>query len=170
INFLPGGDQYNFIKHDLETVNRTKTPFVVVQGHRPMYTTSDEYRDAPLRSRMLEHYKPLFVNNKVTLEVWGHVHRYESFTGVHYDWDGGTRLANLMDTPDQVFPIFPQPEISLFRTGEFGYTRLFATKEKLTITFLGSHDGEPHDMVEILDSGNISRRSEDASWRKSSGN
>ena len=42
-------NQYNFLKHDLESVNRNKTPFVVVQGHRPMYTTSNETREAPLR-------------------------------------------------------------------------------------------------------------------------
>ncbi|MCL7023398.1 hypothetical protein MKW94_006538 [Papaver nudicaule] len=179
-NFLPGGDQYNFIKHDLESVNRKKTPFVVVQGHRPMYTTSNEGRDAPLRSRMLEHYEPLFVKNKVTLAMWGHVHRYERFCPlknftcgkedeplpVHVvigmagqDWQPiwTPRPNHLTD------PIYPQPERSLFRTGEFGYTRLFATMEKLTLTFVGNHDGEPHDMVEFLASGQISKRVEDAS-------
>ncbi|RZC77569.1 hypothetical protein C5167_001739 [Papaver somniferum] len=179
-NFLPGGDQYNFIKHDLETVNRKKTPFIVVQGHRPMYTTSNENRDAPLRNRMLEHYEPLFVKNKVTLAMWGHVHRYERFCPmknftcgeenealpVHVvigmggqDWQPiwTPRPNHLTD------PIFPQPERSLFRTGEFGYTRLFATKEKLTLTFVGNHDGEPHDMVEILASGRTTKRVEDAS-------
>ncbi|KAI3834981.1 hypothetical protein MKW92_016055 [Papaver armeniacum] len=174
-NFLPGGDQYNFIKHDLETVNRTKTPFVVVQGHRPMYTTSDEDRDAPLRSRMREHYEPLFVKNKVTLAVWGHVHRYERFCPlknftcgeenealpVHIVIGmGGHDWQSLWTHPTK-YPIFPQPERSLFRTGEFGYTRLFATKEKLALTFIGNHDGKPHDMVEILASGKILKRAED---------
>ncbi|KAI3935637.1 hypothetical protein MKW98_022645 [Papaver atlanticum] len=179
-NFLPGGDQYNFIKHDLETVNRTKTPFVVVQGHRPMYTTSDEYRDVPLRSRMLEHYEPLFVKNKVTLAVWGHVHRYERFCPlknftcgeedealpVHIVIGMGGHDWQTLWTPrpsQTTYPIFPQPERSLFRTGEFGYTRLFATKEKLTLTFIGNHDGEPHDMVEILASSKILRRAEESS-------
>ncbi|KAI3846431.1 hypothetical protein MKX03_001881 [Papaver bracteatum] len=179
-NFLPGGDQYNFIKHDLETVNRKKTPFVVFQGHRPMYTTSNENRDAPLRNRMLEHYEPLFVKNKVTLAMWGHVHRYERFCPmknftcgeenealpVHVvigmggqDWQPiwTPRPNHLTD------PIFPQPERSLYRTGEFGYTRFFATKEKLTLTFVGNHDGEPHDVVEILASGRTTKRVEDAS-------
>ncbi|XVE85771.1 hypothetical protein DITRI_Ditri17bG0117700 [Diplodiscus trichospermus] len=52
-------------------------------------------------------------------------------------------------------PVFPLPKQSLYRTGEFGYTRLVATKEKLTLSFVRNHDGEMHDMVEILASGQV---------------
>ncbi|KAI3929681.1 hypothetical protein MKX01_025849, partial [Papaver californicum] len=99
-NFLPG-----------KTVNRTKTSFVVVQGHRPMYTTSHEYRDVPLRSRMLEHYEPLFMKNKVTLAIWGHIY--------------------------------------------VPYRRIWVNTSvcyqgKITLTFIGNHDGEPHNIVKML--------------------
>ncbi|KAF5727155.1 inactive purple acid phosphatase 2-like [Tripterygium wilfordii] len=177
-NFLPGSRQYEFIKHDLESVNRSKTPFVIVQGHRPMYTTSHENRDAPFRERMLEHLEPLFVKNNVTLALWGHVHRYERFCPINNftcgslglngeDWKAfpvhvvigmaGQDWQPIWEPrPDhQDVPIFPQPERSLYRGGEFGYTRLFATKEKLTLSYVGNHDGEVHDMVEILASGQV---------------
>ncbi|KAG2707026.1 hypothetical protein I3760_05G128600 [Carya illinoinensis] len=177
-NFLPGSNQYNFIKHDLESVDRKKTPFVVVQGHRPMYTTSNEGRDAPLRERMLEHLEPLFVKNKVTLALWGHVHRYERFCPVNNFSCGSMGLngKNWEAFPVHVVigmagqdwqpiweprsnhpndPIFPQPKHSLYRGGEFGYTRLVATKEKLTLSYVGNHDGEVHDTVEIRASGEI---------------
>lgn len=177
-NFLPGSSQYNFIKHDLESVDRKKTPFVVVQGHRPMYTTSHENRDAPLRERMLQHLEPLFVKNKVTLALWGHVHRYERFCPVNNFTCGGMGLngENWEAFPVHIVigmagqdwqpiwepradhandPIFPQPNRSLYRGGEFGYTRLVATKEKLTLSYVGNHDGEVHDMVEILASGQV---------------
>ncbi|CAK9142398.1 unnamed protein product [Ilex paraguariensis] len=177
-NFLPESSQYNFIKNDLESVDRAKTPFVVVQGHRPMYTTSNELRDAPLRNRMLEHLEPLLVKNKVTLALWGHVHRYERFCPLSNftcgslglggeDWKafpvhvvigmGGQDWQPIWeprpDHPD--VPIFPQPLRSLYRGGEFGYTRLVASKEKLTLSYVGNHDGEVHDMVEILASGQV---------------
>ncbi|EEF50779.1 Nucleotide pyrophosphatase/phosphodiesterase, putative [Ricinus communis] len=171
-NFLPGSNQYNFLKHDLESVNRSKTPFVIVQGHRPMYTTSHENRDAPLRDKMLEHLEPLFVKNNVTLALWGHVHRYERFCPVNNFTCGSTwkgfpihvviGMAGQdwqpiwqprVDHPDD--PIFPQPEQSMYRGGEFGYTRLVATKKKLTFSYVGNHDGEVHDMMEILASGQV---------------
>jgi hypothetical protein len=177
-NFLPGSNQYDFIKHDLESVDRKKTPFVVVQGHRPMYTSSHENRDAPFRERLLEHLEPLFVKNKVTLALWGHVHRYERFCPLNNFTCGSMGLNGekweafpvhvvigmagqdwqpiwepRADHPDD--PIFPQPSRSLYRGGEFGYTRLVANKEKLTFSYVGNHDGEVHDMVEILASGQV---------------
>jgi acid phosphatase type 7 len=41
-DFAQGSNQYKFIKDDLEGVNRSQTPFIVFQGHRPMYTSSNE--------------------------------------------------------------------------------------------------------------------------------
>ncbi|KAH0913228.1 hypothetical protein HID58_036549 [Brassica napus] len=171
-NFLKGGRQYEFIKRDLESVNREKTPFVVVQGHRPMYTTSNEVRDAMIRQKMVEHLEPLFVENNVTLALWGHVHRYERFCPISNNtcgkqWRGSpVHLVIGMGGQDWQpiwqprpnhpgLPIFPQPEQSMYRTGEFGYTRLVANKEKLTVSFVGNHDGEVHDSVEILASGEV---------------
>ncbi|KAH8496579.1 hypothetical protein H0E87_019359 [Populus deltoides] len=171
-NFVAGSSQYNFIKQDLESVDRSKTPFVVVQGHRPMYTTSNENREAPMRNKMLEHLEPLFTKYNVTLALWGHVHRYERFCPVNNficgsTWKGfpvhavigmaGQDWQNTWeprsDHPND--PIFPQPARSMFRGGEFGYTKLVATKEKLTLTYVGNHDGKMHDMVEFLASGEV---------------
>ncbi|CAM8881374.1 unnamed protein product [Rhodiola kirilowii] len=178
-NFLSGSRQYEFIKHDLESVDRTKTPFVVVQGHRPMYTTSNEVRDAPMRQKMLEHLEPLFVKNNVTIAFWGHVHRYERFCPLNNYTCGGLDVNDKGTVDGYVVhvvigmagqdwqpiwepradhpldPIFPQPKRSLYRGGEFGYTRLTATKEKLTLSYVGNHDGEVHDMMEILATGEV---------------
>jgi hypothetical protein len=46
----------------------------------------------------------------------------------------------------------------MFRGGVFGYTRLVATREKLTLTYVGNHDGQVHDVVEIF-SGQVSGNS-----------
>ncbi|KAJ9707794.1 hypothetical protein PVL29_000049 [Vitis rotundifolia] len=177
-NFLPGSSQYDFIKQDLESVDRKKTPFVVVQGHRPMYTTSNELTDAPLRERMLKYLEPLFVKNNVTLALWGHVHRYERFCpinnftcgnkGLNGEYLGGLPVHIVIGMAGQDWqptweprpdhpkdPVFPQPKWSMYRGGEFGYTRLVATKEKLTLSYVGNHDGEVHDTVEILASGQV---------------
>ncbi|CAN8266639.1 unnamed protein product [Cochlearia groenlandica] len=171
-DFLKGGKQYGFITSDLESVNRSKTPFVVVQGHRPMYTTSTKGRDILLRQKMIEHLEPLFVKNNVTVALWGHVHRYERFCPISNNTCGQSWRGNPVhlvigmagkdsqpsweprpDHPD--VPIFPQPARSIYRGGEFGYTRLVANKERLTISYVGNHDGEVHDVVEMLASGEV---------------
>lgn len=176
-NFLSGSKQYEFLKNDLESVDRNKT--VVVQGHRPMYTTSYETSDTPFRVRLLEHLEPLLVKNKVTLALWGHVHRYERFCPLNNFTCGSLGMNGeekweafpvhmvigmagqdwqpiWQPRPDHLTdPIFPQPVRSLYRGGEFGYVRLEANKEKLTLSYVGNHDGEVHDVVEIMASGQV---------------
>lgn len=179
-NFLPESQQYQFLKNDLESVDRKKTPFVVVQGHRPMYTTSTGHKDGPLQERMKEHLEPLFVDNKVSLVLWGHVHRYERFCPMKNftcgsldkngddDWqafpvhivigmagqDYQPTWQPREDHPND--PVFPQAAQSMYRGGEFGYTRLVATKKKLKLYYVGNHDGRVHDMVEIRAPGHRS--------------
>uniref|UniRef100_A0A7N0TRJ3 Purple acid phosphatase n=1 Tax=Kalanchoe fedtschenkoi TaxID=63787 RepID=A0A7N0TRJ3_KALFE len=175
-NFLPGSGQYEFIKRDLESVDRKRTPFIVVQGHRPMYTTSSGKKDDPLRQKMVEHLEPLLVENSVNMAFWGHVHRYERFCPLNNFtcgvMDGASSKGYIVHvvigmggqdwqpvweprSDHPLDPVYPQPERSLFRAGEFGYTRIYATKDKLTFTYVGNHDGKVHDMVEILASGQV---------------
>ncbi|KAH9331987.1 hypothetical protein KI387_004095, partial [Taxus chinensis] len=167
-NFLRGSDQYAFIEHDLRQVDRNKTPFVVVQGHRPMYTTSSRIGDAPIREKMLEHLEPLFVEFGVNLVLWGHVHSYERFCPLRNSSCGSMDIdANLpihvvvgmggnevqpqwQPRPDHLTdPIYPQPIRSIYRSEEFGYTRMRATRSTLTVSYVGNHDGQVHDVLEI---------------------
>ena len=37
--------QYNWLKKDLESIDRQKTPWVVLYGHRPMYCSDDDHDD-----------------------------------------------------------------------------------------------------------------------------
>ncbi|GJN10528.1 hypothetical protein PR202_ga28627 [Eleusine coracana subsp. coracana] len=179
-DFVKGSDQYNFLKADLDKVNRTRTPFVVFQGHRPMYTSSKESRDAALKQQMLHHLEPLLVAYNVTVALWGHVHMYERFcpmknfqcldTSSSFQYLGAPvhfviGMAGKDSQPlwqprhnHPEVPIFPQPVRSMYRGGQFGYTRLAATREKLTLMYVGNHDGQVHDTVEIF-SGHISSNS-----------
>lgn len=131
-----------------------------------------------MRARLLEHIEPLLVKNKVNLAFWGHVHRYERYCPINNLMCGSSKPSKdgvgvfpvhvvigmagqdwqpiwepRPTHPDD--PVFPQPSRSLYRGGEFGYTRLVASKEKLTLYYVGNHDGEVHDKVEILASGQV---------------
>lgn len=39
-SFLPGSAQYQWLAKDLSEVDRKKTPFVIVGGHRAMYCSN----------------------------------------------------------------------------------------------------------------------------------
>ena len=36
-DYRPGSPQYQWLENDLKSVDRSKTPFVMIGGHRPMY-------------------------------------------------------------------------------------------------------------------------------------
>ena len=42
-NFEPGSRQYEWLENDLKKVDRKKTPWVLIGGHRAMYASQDEY-------------------------------------------------------------------------------------------------------------------------------
>jgi acid phosphatase type 7 len=66
--------QRNFIIEELKNTNRTKFPWLIVSGHRPMYCSSNNnWQTDPIR----EEFETLFHNYNVTLYLSGHEHNYE---------------------------------------------------------------------------------------------
>lgn len=123
---------------------------------------------------MLEHIEPLMIEHKVDMALWGHVHKYERTCPVNQfaceegssgpagsrvhaapvhmvigvggqDWQ--TKWAASLEHPD--LPYYPQPNWSMFRSTQFGYARLHATRDLLTVSYIGNRDGEVHDVVQI---------------------
>ncbi|KAJ5745944.1 hypothetical protein N7520_011126 [Penicillium odoratum] len=74
--FAPNGTQLAWLKKDLASVDRKKTPWIIVAGHRPWYVdsaTCDECQSA---------FEPLLVEYKVDIALFGHKHFYERMTTV----------------------------------------------------------------------------------------
>jgi len=78
--------QYEWVERDLASVDRAKTPWVVLYGHRPMYCTNDDRDDCTrfeTRTRtglpVLNWWglEELMVQYGVDLAVWAHEHSYE---------------------------------------------------------------------------------------------
>ena len=169
IDFLPDSEQYAFIANDLKMVDRTKTPFVVFLGHRPIYTTDSRGMSELMTRHLVQTFEPLLIEHKVSLALCGHVHKYErmcplqDFRCVEPSSSNGELPIYmvigmggaehqptdqpLVDHPDAL--IYPQPEWSIFRTFEWGYLRLHATRHLMTLSYVGNHDGEVHDVLEI---------------------
>jgi hypothetical protein len=170
-DFTPGSDQYDWIVEDLKNTDRQKTPFIVFQGHRPMYSSDNKAMRLAMTSKLIEHLEPLLVEHKVSLALWGHVHKYERTCALQnrtcmenlIHGEGGVYPVHLVigmggqdwqpidqPRPDRpLAPIFPQPAWSLFRSFEFGYIRLHANRSLMTVSYVGNHDGEVHDVVQF---------------------
>lgn len=64
-------EQIDFIKNDLNSVDRDKTPWVIALGHRPWYVAGDACDTCQ------QAFEQLFIDAEVDIIINGHVHNYE---------------------------------------------------------------------------------------------
>ncbi|KAJ6003977.1 hypothetical protein N7522_005622 [Penicillium canescens] len=68
--------QLNWLKKDLASVDRKKTPWIVVAGHRPWYVSAAN-RSSTICEECREVFEPLLLEYNVDLVLSGHTHVYE---------------------------------------------------------------------------------------------
>lgn len=135
-SFVRYSPQYKWLEVEFLKVDRTKTPWLIVIMHVPLYNTNTNHylEGEPMRSA----FESWFVENKVDVVFAGHVHAYERSYPV------SNVLFNL--TNDACRPIYnedapvyvvigdggnveglavpymePQPEYSAYREASFGH-------------------------------------------------
>ena len=69
--FAPNGTQLAWLEKDLASVDRKKTPWIIVGGHRPWYVSTTECKECQAA------FEPLFLKYGVDLVLHGHKHFYE---------------------------------------------------------------------------------------------
>ena len=78
----PDSQQYAWFLQELETVDRTKTPWVLVTIHVPLYNTFSLHLTDPQIFAAREHLEPLMVQHHVNLVFTGHIHAYQRTANV----------------------------------------------------------------------------------------
>ncbi|KAF4663986.1 hypothetical protein FOL47_005458 [Perkinsus chesapeaki] len=95
-NYLNGSDQNEWLDKDLSEVDRSKTPWIVVTGHRPMYQSCSDIRlDGEVADALKQHVGPILEKHGVDLYFAGHLHRYERYgpvNGVTHILSGAARF------------------------------------------------------------------------------
>ncbi|KAH9709907.1 Purple acid phosphatase [Citrus sinensis] len=91
-------EQYEWMKKDMASVDRSKTPWLIFSGHRPMYSSLSSSVD----NKFVDAVEPLLLDNKVDLALFGHVHNYERTCSVYKQscLAMPTKDANGIDTYD----------------------------------------------------------------------
>ncbi|KAL2649881.1 hypothetical protein R1flu_018009 [Riccia fluitans] len=151
-------EQFNWIQSDLASVNRSRTPWVIYAGHRPMYSSVSSVTEKIFRSVDTEYTKaiePLLLAGTVDLVLAGHVHNYERLCAVYQDvcLMNATKDSAGLDTYD--FTAYKAPvqavigmsgfELDAFETevpvwsqvriSEYGYVSIQATHQRLLVEF-----------------------------------
>jgi len=120
--------QYQWLEQDLKTVDRTKTPWLIVMMHVPWYNSNTNHKNEAFL--MLLDMEDLLFKAGVDLVLDGHVHAYERTLPVYQNksndcgpvyltmGDGGNRERAAKPW------LVPQPTWSAFREASFGVGRL----------------------------------------------
>ena len=76
-DLTPGSEQYVWLENDLMNVDREKTPWLVLSGHRPMYNSEMYPSDFKVSQQFQILYEPLLIKYNVDITFFGHYHSYE---------------------------------------------------------------------------------------------
>ncbi|KAF3437455.1 hypothetical protein FNV43_RR20208 [Rhamnella rubrinervis] len=143
-------EQYQWMNKDMASVDRTKTPWLIFTGHRPMYSSSSGL--FTIDQRFVDEVEPLLLDNKADLVLFGHVHNYERTCSVYQGKCKGTPTRDesgidVYDHSNYTAPVQAvigmagftldkfnrQNSWSISRISEYGYFRGHATKEELKL-------------------------------------
>ncbi|KAJ3669229.1 hypothetical protein LUZ60_011179 [Juncus effusus] len=142
--------QYQWMLEDLSSVNRTKTPWLIFAGHRPMYSSTHGILPS-VDMKFRNYLEPLLLNYKVDLVLFGHVHNYERTCAIYQNKCIGMPTndkngIHIYDNSNYTAPVhvivgmagfsldsFPKNvnSWSLARFSEFGIARVHSTKNDL---------------------------------------
>uniref|UniRef100_A0A164VFR4 Purple acid phosphatase n=1 Tax=Daucus carota subsp. sativus TaxID=79200 RepID=A0A164VFR4_DAUCS len=154
-------EQFAWMKKDMASVDRTRTPWLIFMGHRPMYSTSDGSSFIPsVDNNFVQAVEPLLLSNKVDLALFGHVHNYERTCAVYQGECKAmpTKDGNGIDTYDNtnyqapVHAVIGMAGFSLDSfpsTAKFGYARVHATRTDLNFEFVNANTTEVGDRFHI---------------------
>ncbi|XP_062208628.1 nucleotide pyrophosphatase/phosphodiesterase-like [Phragmites australis] len=163
-------EQHNWMEKDLSSVNRSRTPWVIFIGHRPMYSS---HIGIPLNvdPKFVASVEPLLLKYQVDLVFFGHVHNYERTCAVYQSKCKvmPRKDASGIDTYDNSnytapihalvgaggfsldnFPKIVWAKWSLARVSEFGYARVHATRTDILVQFVSSSTMEVRDQFRIV--------------------
>ncbi|KAL9370109.1 hypothetical protein Peur_041308 [Populus x canadensis] len=164
-DWTENSEQYKWMDEDMSSVDRSKTPWLIFAGHRPMYSSTDGFSTDDKFTKAVE---PLLVQYKVDMVLFGHVHNYERTCSVYESncLAIPSKDRNGIDTYDHSnfsapmqavigmagFSLdnFSQPgSWSLERISEFGYLRGRATMEDINLEFVNSNTRQVQDSFRI---------------------
>ncbi|WVZ68519.1 hypothetical protein U9M48_017451 [Paspalum notatum var. saurae] len=162
-------EQYNWMDEDLSSIDRSRTPWIIFIGHRPMYSSHGGILPN-VDSNFVASVEPLLLNYQVDLVFFGHVHNYERTCAVY---QGNCKAMptkdasgiDVYDNNNYTAPVhaivgaggfsldeFPNngKTWSLSRVSEFGYGRVHATRTDMLVQFVNSSSMEVRDQFRIV--------------------
>jgi len=141
--------QVSLLTTFLTTVNRDLTPWVVVQVHRPLYSSAPI---DPTGDLMRSKFEPLFLKYNVDVVLAGHKHYYERMCAINFGTCGTGPVYIVDGSSGAESDPTSTPSSKLTKYKEFskwGYSRLAVNRTALTWTHYNTHSTAAVDQVTL---------------------
>eukprot|EP00794_Sanderia_malayensis_P005168 gene5168-5820_t len=76
-DYTVGSRQHKWLENDLAKVDRKKTPWILIGGHRAMYSSENIPSDYAVSLGMQRGFEDLLYKYRVDMAFWAHYHSYE---------------------------------------------------------------------------------------------
>ncbi|BFZ11866.1 hypothetical protein BsWGS_14905 [Bradybaena similaris] len=173
-------NQYEWLKQDLMEANtaenRSKRPWIIVFGHRPMYCSNTDGDDCTksssavrvgIPSHNVSGLEDLFYEQGVDVAIWAHEHSYERLWPIYNQEVRNGSYDQPYTNPDGIVHIITgsagcsehheyfikdPAEWSAFRNSEYGYSRMkFLNQTHLYVEQVSDdQDGQIIDKITII--------------------
>jgi hypothetical protein len=152
-----GSTQYEFIVNSLQNVDHDQTPWIIMAGHRPMYTvSSQDLKEQNITDTLQANLEPLFRIYEVDLALWSYHHSYQRTCPVYRGncVDGGTVHLVVGTGGAQLEQNSTETAnwIEFMNNKNHGYVRLSISPDTLAIAFVSSERNATLDSTELLKS------------------
>ncbi|XP_028398473.1 nucleotide pyrophosphatase/phosphodiesterase-like [Dendronephthya gigantea] len=149
----PGTRQYKWLEEDLKSIDRSKTPWVILGGHRPMYTSEIDPRNFIVALAFQFLFEDLLYHYKVDVAFWAHYHSYERTCAVYKNQcvdDGIVHIVIGTAGKEADWPPYLPPDWSKFRRhiDPYGYGRVtLANRSALHFEYFVNSENKVVDQV-----------------------
>ena len=150
-DYQPGTRQYEWLEKDLKSVDRTKTPWVMIGAHRAMYSSQKISSDLRTSFGMQMAFEDLLYKYHVDIAYWAHYHSYERTCKVYRQECRNDGILHLIvgsagagvDTEDY----YGMPW-SVYHENDYGYGRVtVANSTSLMFEWIRNKDNVVRDHV-----------------------
>ncbi|CAF3752081.1 unnamed protein product [Rotaria socialis] len=142
-DFRHTSPQYAWLEQDLRSVDRSRTPWIIVGSHRPMYASeTDEPYDFTKIILQLS-LEPLFYKYHVDVNLFAHKHSYERTCPMFQQKcvsDGITHVLIGMAGQDIDSGQYSGAAWSRYHDQEYGYSQLWANRTYLYFSYYHNSD------------------------------
>ena len=144
-DFTPTAKQYAWLEKDLSSVNRARTPWLIVGSHRPMYSSLKATNVESIEEKLQEYIEPLLYKHHVDVNLFAHVHSYERTCRLYKNKcvkDGVTHVLIGMGGHDLSSGTYPHVEWSVYHDIQFGYTHIWFNETHLGFNYHHTSDNK----------------------------